>query len=151
MRLLYFIGLPVLAIIIGLVYYFGFRRNYFNKYKYIRLVRYNDDKTISVKYIKKEHFNKDLSILINPEHIYNFNGYQTVVTTSKSNESINPIDFTSKFDPKDFKSAIRSKLIAETFASLQPDKFDKMMMLLVLSGLQLIAIAYVLYTLMGKG
>ena len=151
MTLLYYIGLPLFTLIFGVIFYLKYRRNYFNKYKYIRLVRYNDNMTIDVLYIKKENFNQDNAILINPKHIYNFKGYQSVIITSNSVESINPIDFESKYDPKDFQSAMRSKLIAETFASLKVDKFDKVMMLLLLSAVQLIAIAYLLYMVMGNG
>jgi hypothetical protein len=105
--------------------------------------------TININYIKKENFNQDGAIMINPKHVYDFKGYKTVVVTSNSAESINPLDFQSKYDPKDFKSAMHSKLISETFASLKVEKFDKLMMLLFLNVIQLIAIAYLLYTLMG--
>jgi len=147
--ILYYIILPLLALIIGLIVYFGFKRNYFNKYKYIRLVTYNDDMSVSVRYIKRELFNKDDSLLINDKHVFNFKGYQSIITTSKASESINPLNFESKYDPKNFKSAMKSKLIAETFASLKVDKFDKIMFLIVLNVLQLVAITYLLYSLMG--
>jgi len=56
--ILYYIILPLLALIIGLIVYFGFKRNYFNKYKYIRLVTYNDDMSVSVRYIKENYLTK---------------------------------------------------------------------------------------------
>lgn len=143
--LIYSITLLVL-LIGGIIVYFTVKRNYFNKHKYVRLVKYNDDMTISISYIKHTNFNQDHSILINPKHVYNYKGYTSVVITSKANESINPIDFDSKFDSKDFKSAMKSKLIAETFASLKVEKFDKIMMLLLLNGIQLLAIVYMIYT-----
>ena len=150
MNYLYLIGLPVATLLFAVGYYFLFKRNYFNKYKYIRLERYHEDMSITVSYIKKDKFNLDDSILINPQHIYNFKGYQTVILTSRTQESINPIDFESKFDPSHFKSAMKSKLIAETFASLKVDKFDKLMMILFVNIIILVAIAYLIYNLMGN-
>jgi hypothetical protein len=147
---LYIIILASVLLVIGLVVYFVFKRNYFNKYKYIRLVKYRDDMSVTVSYIKKDKFNQDNALMINPNHVYNFKGYQTIITTNKVQETINPIDFNSKYDPAHFKSAMKSKLIAETFASLKVDKFDKLMFLLLLNILQLIAIAYLLYNVLGK-
>lgn len=146
--ILYF-SILAFILVASIIIYLIFKRNYFNKYKYIRLVKYNDNMTISVQYIKKGLFNIDKSILINPKHIYNYNGYISIIITSKSCESINPIDFESKFDVKNFKSAIKSKLISETFASMKAEKFDKVMALIFLNILQLIAIAYLLYTFLG--
>ena len=141
------LGFAILSIIMYLI----FKRNYFNKYKYVRLVKYNDDMSINVQYIKKDKFNQDNSILINDKHVFNFNGYTSIIITSNSQESINPIDFNSKYDAKKYKDAIKSKLIHDTFASLKVDKFDKLMGLLLLNILQLIAIAYLIYNLLGKG
>jgi len=139
--LYYYIGLAII-LIVALIVWFIFKRNYFNKYKYVRLVKYNDDMSIDVSYIKKDVFNKDDSILVNPKHVYNFKGYQSIIITSNAQESINPIDFESKYDPKHFKAAMKSKLIAETFASLKTDKFDKIMALIFLNIIQLLAIDY---------
>ena len=137
-----------IILVIGLVVYFKFKRNYFNKYKYIRIVKYNNDKTVTVSYKKQENFNIDNSLLVNPEHIFNFKGYTSIITTSNAQESINPLNFDSKFNATDYKSAIRSKVISETFESLKPDKLDKIMALLFLNILQLIAIVYLIYNLM---
>jgi len=137
-------------LLIGIVVYLVFKRNYFNKYKYIRLVTYNEDMTESIRYYKKELFDYD-SIKINPKHIYNCKGYTSIITTSKAAESINPIDFESKYDAKLFKVAIKSKHISEAFKSMQPKKIDLMMILLFISGIQLLAIIYLLYNLLGGG
>ena len=145
--------LIILAVflVVGIILYFTVKRNYFNKYKYVRLVKYNKDMSIKVFYIKRKEFNKDGAILINEKHVFNFKGYTSIIITDNSNETINPLDFDSKFDSTDYKSAIRSKLIKDTFESLKVDKFDKIMMLIVLNIAQLIAIAYLLYMLMGGG
>jgi hypothetical protein len=105
--------------------------------------------SISVSYYKKEQFNKNDAILINPDHVFNFKGYTSIIITSQSSESINPLDFNSKFNKKDFETAMESKLIQETFASLKADKFDKIMMLLFLNIAQLVAISYLLYNMLG--
>jgi len=150
MNLLY-IYIAVAVLLLGIIVKILLSRNYFNKYKFIRLVTYDDKMTVSVRYIKHKNFNQSGKLIINPKHIYNFKGYTTIITTSNSSESINPIDFESKFDKKMFDSAISSKLIAETFASLKVEKFDKMMFLLLLNVIQLIAIIYLLYTGMNSG
>ena len=149
MNLIYIIIASV-VLVIGIILKIALSRNYFNKYKYIRLVTYNENMQVQVQYIKHNQFNKDNRIVINPKHVYNFKGYTTVITTSNSPQSINPIDFESKFDKKHFDSAISSKLIAETFASMKVDKFDKIMFLVLLNAIQLIAIVYLLYITMGS-
>ena len=141
----------IIALIIGLialVIYFKFKRNYFNKFQYVRLVTYNKDMTVKVSYIKRKDFNTDNSILINEKHVYNFKGYTTIIKTDTCQESINPLDFKSKFNSEHYKTAIRTKLISETFNSLKKDKFDKIMALLMLNGFQLLAIMYLIYMLL---
>lgn len=151
MNKLYYYLFLAIVLIVGVIIFFAYKRNYFTKYKYIRLVEYRKDMSINITYIKKVDFNQgDNQILINPNHVYDYRGYKTVVITSEANESINPLNFQSKFDAKTFKSAIRSKLISETFASLKVEKFDKIMMLLFLNVIQLLAIVYLLYTFLGQ-
>jgi len=147
MPLTYLISLIVL--IVGLLIYLFTGRNYFNKHKFVRLVKYKDDMSVQVKYIKREQFNKTNEILINPKHVFNLKGYTTVVITDKSSESINPNDFESKYSAKDFKSGMRSKLVKDAFDSVKVEKFDKMTFLLILSALQFLAIIYLLYSLLG--
>ena len=144
-----YISVLAFMLVVGIVLFFTVKRNYFNKYKYVRLVRYNNDMSISVSYYKKDQFNKNDAILINPDHVFNFKGYTSIIITSQSSESINPLDFNSKFNKKDFETAMESKLIQETFASLKADKFDKIMMLLFLNIAQLVAISYLLYNMLG--
>lgn len=141
----YYIIMGVIALL-GFIAYLIFKRNYWNKHKYIRLVQYKDDMTIKITYIKHEDFNTDKSILVNPKHVYNFKGYTSIIITSNSRESINPIDFQSKYSAEKFKTAMQSKLIQETFVTLNKDKFDKIMTLLLLNVIQLLAIVYLLYS-----
>jgi len=140
-----------IILIIGVIIKLLTSRNYFNKYKYVRVVEYDENMKISIRYIKHQHFNKDNAILINPKHVYNYKGYTTIVKTNLANESINPIDFESKYPADKYKSAIKSKVIADTFATLKVEKFDKLMFLLLLNAIQLIAIIYLLYMGMEKG
>jgi hypothetical protein len=144
-----YISVLAFMLVVGIVLFFTVKRNYFNKYKYVRLVKYNNDMSISVSYYKRDQFNKNDAILINPDHVFDFKGYTSITITSQSSESINPLDFTSKFNKKDFETAMESKLIQETFASLKADKFDKIMMLLFLNIAQLVAISYLLYNMLG--
>ena len=141
--------ISAIVLICGKFVHWLLKPNFFNKHTYIRVVRYNDDMSIDVKFIKRQKFNQDDTILINPKHVFNCNGYTSVILTSNSQESINPLDFNSKYDSKDFKTAIRSKVIKDTFETLKPDRFDKLTLLLVLTALQFLAIAYLLYSLLG--
>lgn len=145
---MYLITLAVI-LVFSLIGYLVVMRNPWNKHKYVRLVTYNDDMSVSIRYYKRHLFNADQSLLINPKHIFNSNGYTSVITSSYACESINPLDFKSKYERKDFKSAMSSKLIKETFATLKVEKFDKMMMLLLLNAIQLVAIVYLLYIYLG--
>jgi hypothetical protein len=88
-------------------------------------------------------------MLINSNYVYNCNGYQTFIKTSLARESINPIDFEAKYPAKKYETAIDSKVVKDAFASMQPDKFDKVMALIVLNLIQLVAIAFLLYTFIG--
>lgn len=147
--LIYGVGLP-LFLILAFTYYFIFKRNYFNKHKYMRIEEFKSDKSVSVSYIKREHFNKNNQLLINPNHVFNFKGYTTIAKTDKTAETINPLDFESKYDSNKFKTAINSKLIHETFATLQKPKIDYLMISVILNGLTLLAIIYLILKLGGN-
>lgn len=148
MKTIYIIAGVILAL--GLIVYFAFKRNYFNKHKYIRLVTYHDDMTITVEYIKKVDFSETKKeIKINPTHVFDFRGYKTIILTDKSCESINPLDFESKFSAKDYKSGMRSKLVKDAFDSVKTNKFDLVHFSLIINILSLLAIAYLLYVTLG--
>jgi hypothetical protein len=154
--IVYGIALP-LFIVLALVYYFAFRRNYFNKYKYIRFVQYNKDKTINIKYIKKDLIqveNNALNfdgkyVIVNPDHVFNFKGYTSIITTSESGESIDPLDFKSQYDSKKFQTAMNSKLIQEAFVTLKSSKFDMLTISVFINLITLLTVVYLILKMQG--
>ena len=129
-------------LLLGIIAFLIFKRNYFNKYKYVRLERFNSDRSITVRYIKRKDFNKDNNLKINPNHIFNFKGYTSVITHSNSAESIDPLDFKSQYDAKEFRTAINSKLIQDTFATLKKPKIDLLMVSVVLNVIVIMILLY---------
>lgn len=114
----------------------------FGKHKYLRVIKFNSDKSTTVTYHQSSKFRP--SFLINPNHVFDYKGYRTVVITDKSAETINPLDFSSKFNASDYQTAIESKLIKDTFSTLKPNKFDKTTFMLLLILLLNIAVIYLL-------
>lgn len=100
------------------------RKPLFKKYLYIKIYCFNDNKTVDITYHKLANFKP--SFLIHSDHIFNSNGFQTVIVTNKSAETINPLDFTSKYNASDFQSAMQSKLIKDAFGGLETNKIDIM-------------------------
>jgi len=120
---------------------------FLNKHKYLRVIKFNSDKSSTITYHLSSKFKPDF--LINPDHIFLYNGYRTVIITDKSAETINPLDFNSKFNATDFKTAIESKLIKDTFSTLKPNLFDTTTIILILNLLMSFGILYLL--LKGQG
>jgi hypothetical protein len=120
---------------------------FLNKHKYLRVIKFNTDKSTTVTYHLSDKFKP--SFLINPDHIFNFKGYRTIVITDKSAETINPLDFNSKFNHADFQTAIESKLIKDTFTTLKSNTFDRTMFMLLVILILNIAVVYLL--LKGQG
>lgn len=118
----------------------GVVRTFLNKHIWLRVVVYNDDKSVTTTYYKSKSFKPNF--LINPEHVFIFNGYRSVLLTNKSAETINPLDFKSKYDVDHFHSAIESKLISETFTSLKKSTIDTTTILLILNAVLVIAVIY---------
>ncbi len=114
----------------------------FNKHKYLRIIKYNSDKSSTITYHLSSKFTPNF--LINPDHIFNYKGYRTIIITDKSAETINPLDFTSKFNASDFQTAIESKLIKDTFTTLKSNLFDKTTFMLLLNLILNIAVIYLL-------
>ena len=114
----------------------------FSKHKYLRVIKFNSDKSTTVTYHQSSKFRPNF--LINPDHIFNYKGYRTVIITDKSAETINPLDFSSKFNASDFQTAIESKLIKDTFSTLKPNLFDKTTFMLLLNIILTIAVIYLL-------
>jgi hypothetical protein len=114
----------------------------FNKHKYLRVIKFNSDKSTTVSYHLSDKFKP--SFLINPDHIFNYKGYRTIVITDKSAETINPLDFESKFNHEDFQTAIESKLIKDTFSTLKSNTIDKTTVMLLLNIILHIVVIYLL-------
>jgi len=92
------------------------------KRKRLYKILYKSDKTIKITKIK--NINNE-NILINPNHIFfDRSGNRYILTTDQSAESINPLDFESKFSPKEFRTAIESKLINDLFKSFDDKKIS---------------------------
>jgi len=120
---------------------------FLNKHKYLRVIKFNSDKSSTITYHLSSKFTPDF--LINPDHIFIYNGYRTVIITDKSAETINPLDFNSKFNSSDFKTAIESKLIKDTFNTLKPKLFDTPTIILLLNLVITFGVFYLL--LKGQG
>lgn len=120
---------------------------FLNKHKYLRVIKFNSDKSSTITYHLSSKFKPDF--LINPDHVFNYKGYRTVIITDKSAETINPLDFNSKFNASDFKTAIESKLIKDTFSTLKPNLFDTTTIILILNLVMSFGILYLL--LKGQG
>ncbi|HEY8390049.1 MAG TPA: hypothetical protein VIL26_03755 [Clostridia bacterium] len=119
----------------------------FGKHKYLRVIKFNSDKSSTITYHLSSKFKPNF--LINPDHIFDYKGYRTVIITDKSAETINPLDFESKFNHEDFQTAIESKLIKDTFSSLKSNTFDKTTVMLLLNIILHIVVIYLL--LKGQG
>lgn len=94
----------------------------FKRKKKLYKVIYKTDKTFSIRKIKNIDSE---NILINPDHIFfDGKGNRYILTTDRSAESINPLDFESKFSPKEFRIAIESKLINDLFKTFDDKKIS---------------------------
>lgn len=121
-------------------------RNFLNKHKYIKVFTFSETKNITIKYYKIKDYKP--FYLINPDHIFYHNGYLSIIISDKSAETINPLDFESHFSAKDFKVAIESKLIKETFGTLKDSKID---WLKVIMFANLIVSAILLFIILKQG
>ena len=93
----------------------------FKKTKMYKVI-YKSDKTFKIEKIKNI---ESENILINPNHIFiDKKGNRYILTSDKSAESINPLDFESKFSTSEFKTAIESKLISDLFKSFDDRKIS---------------------------
>jgi len=144
--------LQILTISMGIVFFLlilislliNFTRNFFTRSRYIRVITYNDDKTINVKHFKKSTFNEDKGYLINPNHIFLLKGYITVTFTEHSKENINPLDFQSKYEAEMYETAIHTNLIEQTFNTLKSGKMDMLKIAVIVNMLTLALVAYLI-------
>ena len=94
----------------------------FKRKKKLYKVFYKSDKTFNIRRIKNID---NENILINPDHVFfDSKGNRYILTTDRSAESINPLDFESKFSPKEFRTAIESKLINDLFRNFDDKKLS---------------------------
>lgn len=114
----------------------------FSKHKYLRVIKFNSDKSSNITYHLSSKFKPNF--LINPNHIFDYKGYRTIIITDKSAETINPLDFNSKYNSNDFETAIESKLIKDTFNTLKPKLIDTTKIILLLNLLFTVAVLYLL-------
>ena len=94
----------------------------FNRNKKLYKLIYKSDKTFKIEKVKNID---NENILINPNHIYfDKKGNRYILSTDKSAESINPLDFSSQFSPKEFRTAIETKLINDLFKHFDDRKLS---------------------------
>ncbi len=118
----------------------------FNKNKYIKEYYFTNDKNIIIKFHKKDNFKPNF--LVNPNHIFISNGYQTILTSENSAETIDITDFSSQYPAEHFKTAINSKLISDAFTSLNRKK-DLLPIILVAVAICIVLLLYILFTTNG--
>jgi len=116
------------------------------KNKYIKEYYFTNDKNIIIKFHKKDKFKPEF--LVNPDHIFLSNGYQTIITSEKSAETIDVTDFKSQYPAEHFKTAINSKLISDAFTSLNRKK-DLLPIILVAVAICIVLLMYILFTTNG--
>ena len=107
----------------------------FNKHKYIRLITFKNDKSVSVRYFKSKEFerycNESKGLLVDPNHMFIQRGFRTFITAENTAQTINPLDIKSQYDAIKFEIAIQNKVIRDTFNKFENKKFDLNTMLLI--------------------
>lgn len=109
----------------------------------MRVIKFNNDKTSTISYHKKESFKPNY--LVNPNHIFLAKGYTTILITDKSPETINPLDFESKYPLEMFETAINTKIIKDTFETIKTKGID---LALLIAGGSLLANLVIIYLLL---
>lgn len=111
----------------------------FNRKKFYKVI-YKSDKTFKIQKIK--NIDKE-NILINPDHIFlDKRGNRYVLISDKSAETINPLDFESKFSASEFKTAVESKLINDLFKNFDDGKLTIERILLIINIFMTFGILY---------
>lgn len=115
------------------------------EHQFIRVVQYNSNKTTTVKYLSLNEFKElENKILINPNHFYKTAKFNTILITDQSAQSIDPMDFKSAYDRKSFETAMETKLIKDTFATISKEKLSREIVLIVLNIVLSLGILYLL-------
>lgn len=112
------------------------------QYKYLKIIECKSDMSLTTTYVKSANYKP--KFLINPTHIFNSNGFRSVIISDKSPETINPLDFKSQYSKSDFTTAISSKVISDAFVTLEKPKLDKVTILLLGNILMSLAIIYLM-------
>ncbi len=116
---------------------------FYKKHSFIKVIKVHNNHDVTIKYYKKDSFNP--SFLVNHEHVFYHNGYTTLITSDNKAETLNPLHLESAYNVNDFKTAIESKLIKETFESVKVSKWDLTQLLLIASvGLNLVILYFML-------
>ena len=102
-----------------------------NKNKYLKIIKFKNDKSIEIKLIKTSKLPEDL--IINNNHVFLHKGYKTILTSDTVAESINPLDLKSQYPAERFKTAIESKIINDVFNTIKKDKLDIYKLLLFIN------------------
>lgn len=118
-------------------------RTFWNHDKFVRIIYFHADKSSETQYYVRGSLPKEL--LIHPDHAFNWHGYTTFITADTAVETINPLDFKSQYKPEEFRSAINSKIIAETFSSLKVEKIDLAKILMAACVLMDAVILYMMF------
>lgn len=132
----------ILLVILSVGLFIATQWRTFFKHKYIKEIYISKTRTITARYIKRDNYKPNY--LINPEHIFISRGYQTVIITETSGETINPLDFESKYPAEKFKTAIESKIIKDTFSTLKKNKYDLSFFSLIGIGIIIIILIYII-------
>lgn len=92
------------------------------KNKYIKIIKFKNDKSIDIKLMKSSKLPENL--LINNNHVFLHDGYKTILTSDTVAESINPLDLNSQYPVEKFKTAIETKVINDVFNTIKREKLD---------------------------
>ena len=102
-----------------------------NKNKYLKIIKFKNDKSIDIKLMKSNKLPENL--LINNNHVFIHKGYKTILTSDTVAESINPLDLKSLYPAEKFKTAIETKVINDVFNTIKKDKLDIYKLLLFIN------------------
>lgn len=126
----------------NLIYMF---RKYF-KHKFIKVITFKNDRGIKYNYYTEKDFQAKLDnkeLIINVNHMFIDNGYRTFVTTDKLVETLDPLDTESTYPVEKFRTAIKTRVVEQTFNSMKKNKLDIQQLLLMgIAGGVLVLIYY---------
>lgn len=118
----------------------------FNKNRLLCKIEITKEKNLKKVWYDVESDKEKLqNYLINPDHIYTDKNYKYFITNFQKCESIDLHNLKSSYNKSDFETAINSKLIKDTFDTIEKDKMDLKLILLMASVvLNLLTLYYIL-------